>query len=677
MRLGKHKDNGFKVAIKIVQKKFLDQSDSRWDIMKREIAILKLMDHPNILSLYDVLETKANLYLVLEYIKGGELFDYILSRNKLPIPEALRLLGQMIDGLEHCHQHSICHRDLKPENLLLDKDLNVKIADFGFAQVMSKAHGDVVLSTSCGSPHYAAPEIIQGKGYDGKKTDVWSLGVILFALVTGMLPFDHDHIPTLLDLVVCGEYSLPFFVPPPIANLIGRMLTVDPKKRISMSKIRKHACYKDYIASLSAADQEELQKSEKIKFRMGPDDAPWTGGVMDRGVVADMASLGWGLEADLASALSQGVKVGDSSDQERERSMYMLLVARKRKRLRDLQKLSPRATNRPRLRPSLAAVSATDLLPPPAVSASPKKASVRDHPPAIATFKGRCGPLPEHGKPAPGASGTARRESGSEPRPKRNSWMERLTPSSSRTGGRRVSGSERAGASPSASPTRGGYASPDPGTPDMEIQPSRSPSKFKSWFTTKLFHRKRSMTDFDADPDETEAELGDVALDGSLYFRESVHDLAAVIKDTLDKLLVAFSYRRPGLGRSCKFRLLCQDTGRAVPGSPQKYGSDSDAEAEAPRRRLSIRRVSSSGQSRQSRSRSVSRTGDGQANVVRVYLYLENVKIRPNLTLRQLRPVVVQGDEQVAQALQARVFEEILRSLTPVPVALTGREVTG
>ncbi len=241
VQLGTHRDNGFQVAFKIMSKKHLDSKPQLWQKVKREVAILKLIDHPNILKLYDVLETKNHLYLILEHVQGGELFDYIISKGRLARDEALRFCAQMVMGLEHCHAHSICHRDLKPENLLLDSKLNIKIGDFGMAQLMKGENN--LLKTSCGSPHYASPEIIEGGTYDGTRTDVWSMGVILFALITGSLPFDDENLGCLLDLVRKGQYSTPSFVPKDIADLISKMLTVDPAKRIPIAHIKFHPCF--------------------------------------------------------------------------------------------------------------------------------------------------------------------------------------------------------------------------------------------------------------------------------------------------------------------------------------------------------------------------------------------------------------------------------------------------
>eukprot|EP00808_Paulinella_micropora_P024763 g50916.t1 len=224
-------------------------TEQRQTRMKREITLLRLVDHPNILRLYDIIETDKSIYVVTEYVNGGELFDYLLERGKLPRHRVLSILAQLVAALEHCHALSVCHRDLKPENVLMDSEHNVKLADFGMAQMMSK---DKLLLTSCGSPHYASPEVVRGDAYDGAKADIWSLGVIIFALSTGSLPFDHDHIPKLLDLVVRGEYETPDFVDDDLSELISSMLQVDCSKRITLAQIRAHEVFKDtlYFAKL-------------------------------------------------------------------------------------------------------------------------------------------------------------------------------------------------------------------------------------------------------------------------------------------------------------------------------------------------------------------------------------------------------------------------------------------
>uniref|UniRef100_A0A672TBP3 Serine/threonine-protein kinase BRSK2-like n=1 Tax=Sinocyclocheilus grahami TaxID=75366 RepID=A0A672TBP3_SINGR len=208
--------------------------------VEREIAILKLIEHPHVLKLYDVYENNKYLYLVLEHVSGGELFDYLVKKGRLTPKEARKFFRQIISALDFCHSHSICHRDLKPENLLLDEKNNIRIADFGMASLQV---GDSLLETSCGSPHYACPEVIRGEKYDGRRADVWSCGVILFALLVGALPFDHDNLRQLLEKVKSGVFHMPHFIPPDCQALLRGMIEVNPEKRLTLEDIQKHPWY--------------------------------------------------------------------------------------------------------------------------------------------------------------------------------------------------------------------------------------------------------------------------------------------------------------------------------------------------------------------------------------------------------------------------------------------------
>uniref|UniRef100_A0A8C6WW10 Si:ch211-255p10.4 n=1 Tax=Neogobius melanostomus TaxID=47308 RepID=A0A8C6WW10_9GOBI len=209
-------------------------------LVEREIAILKLIEHPHVLKLHDVYENNKYLYLVLEHVSGGELFDYLVKKGRLTPKEARKFFRQIISALDFCHSHSICHRDLKPENLLLDEKNNIRIADFGMASLQV---GDSLLETSCGSPHYACPEVIRGEKYDGRRADVWSCGVILFALLVGALPFDHDNLRQLLEKVKSGVFHMPHFIPPDCQSLLKGMIEVNPDKRLSLEAIQKHPWY--------------------------------------------------------------------------------------------------------------------------------------------------------------------------------------------------------------------------------------------------------------------------------------------------------------------------------------------------------------------------------------------------------------------------------------------------
>lgn len=183
---------------------------------------------------FTVIKTPSEIIMVLEYA-GGELFDYIVAHGRMKEPEARRFFQQMLCAVEYCHRHKIVHRDLKPENLLLDENLDVKIADFGLSNIMTDGN---FLKTSCGSPNYAAPEVIGGKLYAGPEVDVWSCGVILYVLLVGRLPFDDEHIPSLFAKIAKGTYSIPQWMPSGAASLIKKLLVVNPVQRATIEEIR-------------------------------------------------------------------------------------------------------------------------------------------------------------------------------------------------------------------------------------------------------------------------------------------------------------------------------------------------------------------------------------------------------------------------------------------------------
>ena len=188
-------------------------------------------------------------YLVLELVDGGELFEYIVARGRLEEEEAIRFFRQMLSAVGYCHSFKICHRDLKTENVLVTGDGDIRIADFGMAALHQSP--DHRLETSCGSPHYAAPELIKGKRYQGEKVDIWSMGVILFAALAGRLPFDvdghgKDWLPLLLDKIKAGDYVLTDDLSPEAKSLISRILQVDPRQRADLQQIWKHPLIRRY-----------------------------------------------------------------------------------------------------------------------------------------------------------------------------------------------------------------------------------------------------------------------------------------------------------------------------------------------------------------------------------------------------------------------------------------------
>ncbi|AAK39929.1 SNF-related kinase (nucleomorph) [Guillardia theta] len=236
VKLGEHELCGQKVAVKILNRKKIKNLKME-EKVKREICILKLFMHPHIIRLYEVIETPTDIFVVTEYITGGELFDYIVERGRLNEDESRKFFQQMISGIEYCHNHMVVHRDLKPENILLDAHLNVKIADFGLSNIMKDGN---FLKTSCGSPNYAAPEVINGKSYLGPEVDVWSCGVIMYALLCGSLPFDDENIPNLFKKIKSGIYILPGYLSDLSRDMIAKMLITNPLLRITINEIRDH-----------------------------------------------------------------------------------------------------------------------------------------------------------------------------------------------------------------------------------------------------------------------------------------------------------------------------------------------------------------------------------------------------------------------------------------------------
>uniref|UniRef100_A0A673IJM8 non-specific serine/threonine protein kinase n=1 Tax=Sinocyclocheilus rhinocerous TaxID=307959 RepID=A0A673IJM8_9TELE len=202
----------------------------------REVRIMKVLNHPNIVKLFEVIETDKSLYLVMEYASGGEVFDYLVAHGRMKEKEARAKFRQIVSAVQYCHQKCIVHRDLKAENLLLDADMNIKIADFGFSNEFTLGNK---LDTFCGSPPYAAPELFQGKKYDGPEVDVWSLGVILYTLVSGSLPFDGQNLKELRERVLRGKYRIPFYMSTDCENLLKKFLILNPTKRGSLEQIMK------------------------------------------------------------------------------------------------------------------------------------------------------------------------------------------------------------------------------------------------------------------------------------------------------------------------------------------------------------------------------------------------------------------------------------------------------
>lgn len=234
VKLAKHIPTMKEVAIKIIDKTALNPSSLKK--LFREVTIMKMLDHPNIVKLYEVIDSQRTLYLVMEYASGGEVFDYLVAHGRMREKEARAKFRQIVSAVQYCHQKQIIHRDLKAENLLLDSEMNIKIADFGFSNEFVPGQ---TLDTFCGSPPYAAPELFKGLRYEGPEVDIWSLGVILYTLVSGTLPFDGNNLKELRERVLRGKYRIPFYMSTDCENLLKKFLVLNPLKRASLETIMK------------------------------------------------------------------------------------------------------------------------------------------------------------------------------------------------------------------------------------------------------------------------------------------------------------------------------------------------------------------------------------------------------------------------------------------------------
>jgi serine/threonine protein kinase len=298
------------VAIKVLDKEKI-QKQNMGNQIKKEISIMKMVKHKYIVGMIEVLASKSKIFIVLELVTGGELFDKIVSMGKLPEDQALFYFTQLVEGVGYCHRSGVCHRDLKPENLLLDENADLKISDFGLSSLyVGDADGDgtsrtQILHTTCGTPNYVAPEVLADKGYDGKKADVWSIGVVLYVLLAGFLPFDESTIVALFSKIQAADFTYPKWFSMDIRNVIDMMLVADPAKRVTLDQLRQIPWLQEKIPA----------------WKLPPDD--------DRGVPPPVAGGPVGTEGAPAATeknggTAEGVEsagAGDMSAEEYSRSM--------------------------------------------------------------------------------------------------------------------------------------------------------------------------------------------------------------------------------------------------------------------------------------------------------------------------------------------------------------------
>ncbi|KAD3338116.1 hypothetical protein R6Q59_027164 [Mikania micrantha] len=223
------------VAIKIINKQRIVKGGLAANV-KREISIMRRLRHPNIVRLLEVLANKKKIYFVLEFAKGGELFNKV-AKSRFSEDLSRRYFQQLISAVGYCHSRGVFHRDLKPENLLLDENWNLKVTDFGLSALTDQIRPDGLLHTLCGTPAYVAPEILLKNGYDGAKVDIWSCGIILFVLHSGYLPFNDPNLMGMYRKICAGEFRVPRWTSPELKQLLSRLLDTNPKTRITVDEI--------------------------------------------------------------------------------------------------------------------------------------------------------------------------------------------------------------------------------------------------------------------------------------------------------------------------------------------------------------------------------------------------------------------------------------------------------
>ncbi|XP_016754545.2 CBL-interacting serine/threonine-protein kinase 24-like isoform X1 [Gossypium hirsutum] len=258
VKFARNSVSGESVALKVLPKATI-LKHRMVDQIKREISIMKIVRHPNIVRLHEVLASRTKIYIILEFISGGELFDKIVHCGRLPENECRRYFQQLIDAVAHCHSKGVYHRDLKPENLLLDSYGDLKVSDFGLSALLQQ-QGVGLLHTTCGTPNYVAPEVLSNQGYDGAAADIWSCGVILFFIMAGYLPFYEIDIPTLYKKfnvqISAGQFSSPFWFSPEANSLIKKILDPNPKTRIQIEGIKKHPWFKKNYLPVKPSEEE-------------------------------------------------------------------------------------------------------------------------------------------------------------------------------------------------------------------------------------------------------------------------------------------------------------------------------------------------------------------------------------------------------------------------------------
>ncbi|KAG6504587.1 CBL-interacting protein kinase 18-like isoform X1 [Zingiber officinale] len=255
--LAKNLQSGQIVAVKMIDKRTV-MRDGLVQQIKREISVMRLVRHPHIVQLFEVMASKSKIYFVMEYVKGGELFQKV-AKGRLREDVARKYFQQLISAVDFCHSRGVYHRDLKPENLLLDENENLKVSDFGLSALVDSKRQDGLLHTTCGTPAYVAPEVIKGMGYDGAKADIWSCGVILFVFLAGYLPFQFNgsNVMEMYKKIGKGELKYPSWFTPDVRKLITKILDPNPRTRMSIAKIKETQWFKKGFVDRKLQSEEE------------------------------------------------------------------------------------------------------------------------------------------------------------------------------------------------------------------------------------------------------------------------------------------------------------------------------------------------------------------------------------------------------------------------------------
>ncbi|XP_009598784.1 CBL-interacting serine/threonine-protein kinase 6-like [Nicotiana tomentosiformis] len=246
---------GGNIAMKVVGKEKVIKVGMMEQI-KREISVMKMVKHPNIVELHEVMASKSKIYFAMEFVKGGELFAKV-AKGRLREDIARGYFQQLISAIDFCHSRGVYHRDLKPENLLLDEEGNLKVTDFGLSAFSDHLRQDGLLHTTCGTPAYVAPEVIGKNGYNGATADIWSCGVILYVLIAGFLPFQDENIMVMYKKIHSGAFKCPPWFSSDARKLITRMLDPNPGTRITASKIMDSSWFKKSVPKILKTKEEE------------------------------------------------------------------------------------------------------------------------------------------------------------------------------------------------------------------------------------------------------------------------------------------------------------------------------------------------------------------------------------------------------------------------------------